>query len=162
MPRKPCANICTQWTTTPALQAFAQPIGCGICDHLAKSHQAHTVHMFSKHSVKSDMRRYFPHTYCPVCLRDFGQRELCLNHVRYRSMVCRNNLLIRGPCLSKEEADALDNECKPRNRHLHVTGCRRHHVETPSFCLPGALLPILLAPDKFSAHHPLGRGHRYT
>ena len=160
--KSPYANICIQWATTPALQAFAQPIVCVICNHPSKSHQAHTVHMFLKHGIKSDMRRYVPHTYCLVCLRDFGQRELCFNHVRYRSKVCYNNLLIRGPSLSKDEADALDNACKPRNRELHAAGRRRHHVETPSFYLPGPLLPILLAPGQYSAHHPLGRGHRYT
>ena len=118
--------------------------------------------MFSKHGIKSDMRRYVPFTYCLVCLREFEQRELCLNHVRYRSKVCRNNLLIRGPVLSREEAQALDDECKPRNRKLHAAGRRRHHVEMPSFYRSGPLLPILLAPGQFSAHHPLGKGHRYT
>ena len=76
--------------------------------------------------------------------------------------VCHNNLLIRGPILSEEEARALDDACKARNRQLHATGRRRHHVNAPSFYLPGPLLPILLPPGTSSAHHPLGIGHRYT
>ena len=129
---------------------------------ISRSHTRHIRYICSASMALSLICVAMFHTYCLVCLREFGQRELCLNHVRYHSMVCRNNLLIRGPCLSKEEADALDNECKPRNRHLHATGRRRHYAETPSFYLEGPLLPILLAPEQISAHHPLGRGHRYT
>ena len=64
--------------------------------------------------------------------------------MRYRPTVCRNNLLLRGPVLSLEEASALDDACKTRNKLLHATGRRRHHVDAPFFYLKGLLLPILL------------------
>ena len=76
--------------------------------------------------------------------------------------MCRANLLMRGPLLTVAEADSLDDECKDLNRSLHAKGQRRHHVDSPSFYLSGPLLPILLADGQYSAHHPLGRGHRYV
>jgi hypothetical protein len=160
--KSPFANICSQWAVSPVLQVFAQPVTCVLCERVSASKQAHSVHMFKKHGVKSDFRRYVPCTHCTVCLREFGQRETCLNHIRYRSIVCRSNLLLRGPMLSEVEACLLDDECRARNRALHAAGRRRHHVEAPSFYLPGPLLPIILAPGQYSAHHPLGRGHNYT
>jgi len=160
--KSPFANVCSQWAISPVLKVFAQPVACVLCNSISKSKQAHSLHMFKKHGVKSDFRRYVPLTHCTVCLREFGQRETCLNHIRYRSNVCRNNLLLRGPLLSEAEALALDEACKARNRELHAAGRRRHHVDAPSFYLSGPLLPILLAPGQFSAHHPLGKGHRYT
>ena len=159
--KSPFANICAQWAISPVLRVYAAPVTCAICSHVSRSTQAHSVHMFRAHDVKSNLRRYVPFTYCTVCLREFGQRETCLNHVRYRSKVCRSNLLLRGPLLSCAEAQTLDEECHARNRALHSAGRRRHHVESPSFVLPGPLLPVLLAPGEYSAHHPLGRGHRY-
>ena len=160
--KSPFANICTQWAIGPVLQAFAQPIPCGLCNVVSKSHQTHALHMFRMHGIKSALRRYVPCTHCLVCLREFHTRENCLNHVRYRSKVCCNNLLLRGPSLSIAEASALDDACKTHNRELHAAGKRRHIVNQPSFYLSGPLLPILLAPGQYSAHHPLGVGHRFT
>ena len=142
--KSPYANICAQWATTPALQVFARPVVCVVCNHLSKSHQAHSVHMFRAHGVKSDMRRYVPSTHCLVCLREFGERETCLNHVRYRSKVCHNNLLLRGPVLSVEEACVLDDACKARNRQLHAAG-RTFKAHYCLFCFRlAAQVPIIL------------------
>ena len=160
--KSPFANVCAQWAVGPDLQAFAAPVSCPLCDTTSKSYQAHALHLFRRHGIKSDLRRYVSGTHCLVCLRECHTRENCINHVRYRSKVCRNNLLIRGPILNVDEADALDEECKARNRELHAAGRRRHHVEQPSFYLPGPLIPILLAPGQHSDHHPLGKGHRYS
>ena len=59
----------------------------------------------------SDYRRYISGTYCTVCLLEFHERERRLNHVRYRSKTCRDNLLMRGPGLTGDEAEALDEAC---------------------------------------------------
>ena len=69
---------------------------------------------------------------------------------------------MRGPCLSEAQADSLDTLCKPVNVQLHAQGKRRHNVAEPSVVLSGPWLPVLLAEEQFSAHHPLGIGHRYT
>ena len=113
------------------------------------------------HNVKSCMRRYIIGTHCLVCLRECHSRELLLNHVRYRSNVCKNNSLLRGPVLTQCEADALDEECKGLNRTLYASGKRRHHVDASSYYLQGPLLPILVEAARYSRHHPLGIGHRY-
>ena len=71
------------------------------------------------------------------------------------------NSLLRGPLLTTEEANALDDECKALNRSLYSAGKRRHHVSTPAVQLAGPLLPIVVDDAKYSKHHPLGRGHNY-
>ena len=85
-----------------------------------------------------------------------------MNRVCYRSKVCRSNLLMRGPSLSEALATSLNDSCKAVNAQLHAQGRRRHHVADPSVLLSGPLLPVLLAEGQYSAHHPLGIGHRYT
>ena len=105
---------------------------------------------------------YVPCTHCCVCLREFHNRENCLNHLRYRSKVCLTNSFLRGPLLSISEANALDDACKARNRDLYARGKKRNTTEFPSFYLDGPLLPIVLDAGKFSPHHPLGKGHNYN
>ena len=160
--KSPFANITTQWATSPALQAFAQPVVCAVCGHESKANQTHALHMFKAHGIKNCMRRYVPTTHCLVCLREFHTRENCLNHVRYRSKICKSNLLMRGPCLTDADANALDDACKSENIRLQAAGRRRHHVTTPSFYLSGPLLPVLVCGEQYSAHHPFGKGHTYT
>jgi hypothetical protein len=159
--KSPFANIVTQWATSPALSVFAKPVRCYICGLQSKSYQAHCVHSFSKHGIKSSLRKYVPLTHCLVCLREFHTRENCLNHIRYRSKVCRSNLLMRGPSLSTEEANRLDELSKSDNVRLYAQGRRRHHVVDPCALLSGPLLPVLLAEGQYSALHPLGIGHSY-
>ena len=64
--KSPFANIVVQWATSPTLAVFAQPVRCYQCGFLSKSYQAHSVHCFSKHGVKSALRRYVPLTHCLV------------------------------------------------------------------------------------------------
>jgi len=159
--KSPFANICAQWAVSPVLQAFAQPIACTACGRISKSSQAHSVHMFRSHGIKCMFRRYIPHTHCLVCLREFWSRERCLNHAK-KSKVCRSNLLLLGPCLSQEEADALDQDCKVRNRELHAAGRRRHATDLSSVRLQGPLQPIIVLESHVSSHHPLGVGQRHN
>ena len=160
--KSPFANVVAQWAVSPVLQVFAQPVRCVTCNHLSKSYQAHCLHQFRVHSIKNVLRCYVPCTHCLVCLREFHTRENSLNHVRYRSKVCRLNLLLRGPCLTTDQANSLDDACSSANVRLYSEGKRRHHVDQPSFLLSGPLLPIVLSEGQYSAHHPLGRRHRYT
>ena len=97
-----------------------------------------------------------------MCLKEFWTRERVLNHIKYRSKVCRLNLHLRGPCLSEQEADALDFACASSNVDLYRQGRRRHHVSKPSIRLPGPLLAVVLPEDLLSEHHPLGVGRNYS
>jgi len=95
------------------------------------------------------------------CLREFHTRERVLNHVRYRSAVCRANLLLRGPLLSRAQADAVEQQERDRCRALSRAGMRRHHVGSPAVQLCGPLLPIVPLSVAQGGHHPLGIGHAY-
>ena len=81
------------------------------------------------------------------------------NHVRYRSNVCRENLLIRPPELSQTDADQLDILEQASFRRMQACGHRRHKAVLPCVQAAGPLLPIVVDPNCESAHHPLGRGH---
>ena len=157
--KSPWANIVAQWANTPTLSTFAQPIVCPVCSSTSKSLQAHSVHLARKHNIKSSLRRYVDSPVCNVCMVDFVSRERCLNHVRYRSKVCKINALLRGPCISQVEATALDEQEAEANRKLYAGGKRRHHVSAPCFRVQGPLLPILNI--HHSAHSELGYGHNY-
>ena len=159
--KTPFANLIAQWAITPALQAFASPLQCSLCDKSFRSKQSLSVHKFKCHNVKSYVRKYVARTFCTVCLREFWSRERCVNHLRYRSKVCLSNMLFRGPLLTDAEADVMDDECKAANVRLQHGGKRRHHVDHPSIRLEGPLEPILLVDCQESSHHPLGVGHNY-
>ena len=124
------------------------------------SSQAHAVHNFTKHGIKCGFRNYVPFTHCLVCMREFWSRERCLNHVK-KSKVCKYNLILRGPCLTQDEADVLDQNERMRNRQLHLVGRRRHAVDNAAVRLPGPLEPIILLESQVSTHHPLGCGQRH-
>ena len=132
---------------------------CNICDKSFMSVQQLSLHEFRVHGLKDQIYLCVPETHCTVCLREFHTRERILNHVKYRSYTCRYNLLIRGPVLSQDEADALDNAATSNNIKLQLSGFRRHYVSSPSFRLQGPLAPIILPSGEYSHHHPLGRGH---
>ena len=107
------------------------------------------------------MRQFVAGTFCPVCLRQFWTRERVVNHVRYRSRVCKANLLLLGPCLSVEEADALDVSENGANLVLQRKGRRRHHAEQPVSRLQGPLRTVFSLPGCHSEYHALGKGHNY-
>ena len=76
-------------------------------------------------------------------------------------MVCRLNLQMRGPFLTPEEADELDNQCKEANNALVRFGKRAHTAKAPCIRVPGPLVNVLVEVDKTSPHHLLGIGHNY-
>ena len=157
--KSPFANMVEQWASSPALKAFAAPIECSHCGVLCKSYQAYAVHLPRKHNVKSKFRMYVMGNTCKVCLVNFHTRERCLNHVRYRSKVCKHNYLLRGPVLDEAEASLLDAADYAENRILYAKGLRRHQALCPSMRAFGPLLPLLN--ERPSKHHPLGFGHNY-
>jgi hypothetical protein len=133
---------------------------CHYCDVYFPSNQQHALHMFKAHRIKNPIRLYISTNHCTVCLKMFHTRERVLNHLRYRSHICRSNLLLKDPVLSVEEADILDTEVAESNRKLQATGKRRHTKCYPCYQISGPIIPPLgvIAP---SCHHPLGRGHNH-
>ena len=74
--------------------------------------------------------------------------------------MCNGNLLMRPPLLTSEQADAMDMLDRVSVAALRAQGLRRHAAKKPCVQASGPLwLPIIVDPDCFSQHHPLGRGH---
>jgi hypothetical protein len=153
------ANVITQWAKTPAIAVLGESHNCNHCGKSFRTRQSLAVHRFKTHGIKSIERQYLPLTQCPICLVEFWTRERVVNHVRYRSYVCRENLLIRPPELSPQQADHLDELEQATCRKMQSSGNRRHKATEPCVQAAGPLLPIVLDPDKVAAHHPLGWGH---
>ena len=157
--KSPYANIVSQWADSLQLKVISDPIECQLCGEIKMSYQAYSVHMSRCHTVKSKYRMYVDGHVCKVCLVNFGTRERCINHVRYRSKVCKFNYLLRGPVMSEIDAslmDALDHE---DNRKLYATGKRRHQALCPCVRAHGPLRPLIN--ERSSSHHALGFGHNY-
>ena len=119
--------------------------------------------LFSKHGKCNMIGRYVHSNqyHCSVCLKLFWTRERLLNHVRYKSKVCQQNLLLRGPICSEEESLAADIECAEANTKLHSQSRRRHFAEEPVLQLSGPLQYEVLVTGTDSGHHRLGQGHNH-
>lgn len=157
----PFANLVTQWAHTPSQSLLGASLVCDVCSKVYDSYQQLQLHKSSKHGIKHLTRRYIDGSKCPICLVLFASRDCVINHVRYRSMVCLENLLIRPPKLSVEEAKALDLEECVNVRALKSKGLRRHAATEECIRLSGPLLPIVIDPNRASNHHALGVGHQH-
>ena len=155
------ANLVTHWAATPAMESAGAMHMCKVCNKACKSFQARSVHEYLAHGIKCVERLYVDGTQCQICLKEFWSRERHLNHIRYRSPVCKENLLLRPPCHSNVEADRLDETDKELHRSLLAKGARRHTATRRCVQASGPLLPIVADPENISVHHPLGKGHRY-
>ena len=119
------------------------------------------MHKAKSHGVKSIVRCYVEGSHCPICMVQFASRECVINHVRYRSRVCYENLLIRPPKLTRDEAEELDQNDRVLHASLQAKGLRRHAATEGCTRLSGPLLPIVVNPSKASSHHALGRGRQH-
>ncbi len=104
------------------------------------------LHLFKHHGVKDPIRMYVSGTRCPICLIEFWQREVLLNHVRRGRTPCKRQVLLRGPVLSLAQADAIDLELRAFFQKQHRRGLRRHAVEAPCIRTHGPKLKILVGP----------------
>ena len=137
----------------------AHELRCTQCEYTCMTVQQLNLHLFKAHGIKNQWKLYVgDYVHCPVCLKLFWTRERVLNHVRYRSKVCRGNLVLRGPKYTSEEIDAMDREDTALNIALQSKGKRRHYVENPTVQLCGPIAPIMLL-SKESTHHRMGFGH---
>ena len=96
-----------------------------------------------------------------MCLVYFHCRSRVLNHVKYRSIVCRTNLLFQEPILTVADANELSIKDRPANRGLAAKGLRAHSAIDPCFRLPGPIpapvFDLAFCGKKVSKHHVLGR-----
>ena len=157
--KSPFATISTAVHKSVTLKDFTHSVSCQECHKVFYSFQALSLHRFKSHGLKNMMHKFIDVTHCIVCLREFWTRERVLNHVRYRSPLCRDNLIMRGPVLTESQADELDRLERPMHTDLYRRGHRRHNADRPSMRCAGPLWPIILLEGRESAHHPLGKGH---
>ena len=94
--RSPFANLVMDAHSTPTAKA-SPDIRCDLCNATFDSSQQLGIHRFNVHSVKPEWGRFADSTHCIVCLREFHTKERVLNHIRYRSVVCRTNHIARAP-----------------------------------------------------------------
>ena len=116
---------------------------CHVCTHVSYSYQSHCLHLFKAHKIKNQLSRFVNKTSCPVCLKEFHNRERALNHFKYRAKTtCTPYLIKRGPVLTEKQARKLDEQEKENNNKLHAAGKRRHHASIPCWKFSGPRIPI--------------------
>ena len=154
--KTPFANMVSSWAQSESLKIMSAPLVCYFCGNVSSSFQAHSVHLASSHGIKCKFRKYVDGPVCRVCLKNFDTRDRCLNHAK-KSLVCKLNLLCRGPCIDEEEAKRLDDLDKSHNVSLYRRGRRSNFAEFPVIQCHGPLLPVIQS--RPSTHHVLGFGY---
>jgi len=161
--REKLANMYESKDPLDVVPASGCSYECNMCVASFGTLQQFSLHVFKKHGVRNVMRLYInDHTHCPVCLRLFWTRPRLLNHIRYKSKICKYNLYMRGMICSEEEASRQDAAAALANVVLYRRCRRNHFAEEPVLQLKGPLLPIVPSPGMHtSCHHNLGRGQNY-
>ncbi len=121
-----------------------------------------TVRLFMDHATLSIYLSVLSIVLFALCF--FHNRVRLLNHLKYRSTVCRLNLMMSGPLISVEQADVLDEGCRDLRRRRYAAGLRAHSVcAEPCFRLCGPLpLPLIIDGSKHTNNcHMLGFGRNY-
>ena len=101
---------------------------CGTCGAVKHSKQAYATHMAVRHNERRPARRKLPASTCPVCLRCYGGRSACLEHL-YGSCgrVCHFNLMLFYPWLPDEEVEAADKaQSAIESAAIKRSECRRY------------------------------------
>eukprot|EP00973_Karenia_brevis_P072771 10106831-Karenia_brevis.AAC.1 len=106
------------WAKTKALANLGRAFPCSSCGHIFQSSQSLALHRFKAHNSKRRMRLYIDSTSCPICLKQFWTRTRVINHLEEKSLKCKQQLLLIGPKLTPEQADAVDALERPTNRAL--------------------------------------------
>ncbi len=126
----PWANISTH-NTAIRIVGLNHTHRCERCSYGCDSDQQMALHMFKHHGVKDNIRLYVSGTRCPICLTEFWQREVLLNHTRRGRTPCKRQVMLRGPVLTVSQADEIDLELRPFFQQQHHRGQRRHAVKAP-------------------------------
>ena len=74
------------------------------------------MHRKVQHGLRDPVDLLVGTVHCTVCMMYFHNRVRVLNHVKYRSSICRLNLKLAGPVITAEHADALDADCREFKR----------------------------------------------
>ena len=148
-----------------AIPSIAPPLFfnsyCTDCGKCFNTYQKLALHKKVKHGLRDPVNALVDDVFCPVCLLFFHDRIRLLNHLKYRSLICRMNLLAQGPLISSERADELDVECRVLRRSRYAAGLRAHTTVLPVFRLQGPLpLPVSYV-HVSSNTHILGNGRRH-
>ena len=112
---------------------------CDTWHHLA-------THASSSHGKKDPIRMYLPTNVCPICLTGFSNREGVLEHARRGRTPCKRQLILMGPVLTEQQADAIDFSLRAYYRDRHRKGQRRHKAETPCVRAFGPPTPRVVGP----------------
>ena len=104
------------------------------------------LHLFKHHGVKDNIRLYVSGTRCPICLTEFWQREVLLNHTRRGRTPCKRQVMLRGPVLTVSQADEIDLELRPFFQQQHHRGQRRHAVKAPCVRAQGPKMKFIYGP----------------
>ena len=95
----------------------------------------------------------------PICLIEFWSHACLIKHVK-KCQVCNENLLMRSPCRSKNEADQLDMVDKESFARLKSQCLRRHAALKPCVQALGPMIDVVIDPGRSSQHHPLGARYK--
>ena len=135
---------------------------CNDCGKCFNSVQKLAVHKKVKHGARDPIDLLVDTVFCPVCMLYFHDRKRLLNHLKYRSRLCKLNLLADGPLISPERALQLDLDNRELRRTRFAAGLRAHAAVVPAFRVQGPLpsprIPIL---SLTLNSHVLGNGRRH-
>ncbi len=143
----PWANVSTH-NNLNNVAGLSHSLGCTCCKYTCDSDQQLALHMFKHHGIKDNIRLYVSGTRCPICLIEFWQREVLLNHVRRGRTPCKRQVLLRGPVLTSAQADAVDLELRTFYQNQHRRGLRRHAVSAPCIRALGPKLAFRSGPAR--------------
>ena len=136
---------------------------CLECGKTFSSYQRLALHRKKKHGIRDPVDCLVNSVHCLVCMKFFHNRVRLLNHLKYRSSLCRLNLILAGPLITAEEAEVLDEGCRDMRKRMYALGLRAHTATEPAFRLCGPLpLPLVLSNNKHSNNcHILGFGRNH-
>ena len=76
----------------------------------------------------------------------FSNREGVLEHARRGRTPCKRQLILMGPVLTEQQADAIDLSLRDYYRDRHRQGKRRHKADTPCVRAQGPPTPRVVGP----------------
>mmetsp|Transcript_28774 Transcript_28774/g.51244 ORF Transcript_28774/g.51244 Transcript_28774/m.51244 type:complete len:139 (-) Transcript_28774:48-464(-) len=123
--------------------------------------QACHLHMNRKHQWQHEAYKYAPGTFCACCLLEFHSRNRVLQHLMYKSPTCLANLKLRGPLVTSEELQVLNQQARLEEAELRKAGLRRSKAKLLVIRLSGPVWPIINFNEESAAMHPRGRSYRW-
>ena len=104
---------------------------CVHCAYVANSPQSYSWHLYDKHQVRSEIRKYIHSTICQCCLRYFRTRERIVTHIQASSPKCYDWYRQCGTSVPEKVLETLENEAYELTMALQRQGRRRTFGEFP-------------------------------